>query len=162
VRDGKVTKILVYYDRELAFADLGLSESAAMSQENVELAYRAWEAFNGRDLAAFLALMDDDVETIPRTVAVEGGGHYHGHDGVRHWWKDLFDVFPDFAIEAVEVRDLGDLVFAAVRVRGHGGGSDTPTEEAIWNVIRWRRGKCVWWSSFDTQAEALEALGLSE
>jgi hypothetical protein len=106
--------------------------------------------------------MDDDVESVPRTVAMEGGRHYQGHDGVRLWWKELLDIFPDFAIEAVEVRDLGDLVFAAVRVRGHGGGSDTPTEAAFWNVIRFRRRKCIWWGSFDTEAEALEAVGLSE
>ena len=133
-----------------------------MSQENVELAQRAYEAFNRRDLGAYLALMDDDVEAVPRMVAMEGGHHYHGHTGVRRWWEDLFDVFPDFVIEGAEVRDLGDLTFGTVRLRGHGAGSDTPTDEAIWSVIRWRRGKCVWWRTYDTRAEALEAVGLSE
>ena len=86
----------------------------------------------------------------------------HGHDGIRRWWKDLFDVFPDFSVEVVEVRDLGDLTLAALRARGHGAGSDTPTEETVWHVARWRHGKCVWWRTFDTRAEALEAAGLSE
>ena len=132
-----------------------------MSQENVELVHRAVDAFNRRDLDAFLALMDDDVEVVPRAAAMEGET-YHGHDGVRRWWKDLLDVFPDFTIEVVEVRDLGDLTVAALRVRGHGAGSDVPLDETIWQVARWRRGKCVWWRSFDTRAEALEAVGLSE
>jgi hypothetical protein len=44
-----------------------------MSQENVELHNRCLDALNRRDLNAFLALMDDDVEAVPRIVAMEGG-----------------------------------------------------------------------------------------
>ena len=74
-----------------------------MSQENVELTYRAFDAFNRRDLDASLALMDDDVEGMPRTVFMDGS--YHGHDGMRRWWDNWLDTFPDFRIEVVEVRD---------------------------------------------------------
>ena len=134
----------------------------AMSQENVELVYRALDAFNRRDLDASLALTDDDVEAIPRAVAIEGRGSYRGHDGVRRWWGDLLAVFPDFTMEVVDVQDLGDATVATVRLRGHGGASDTPTEEMIWHVSRWRGGKCFWWRTFSERAEALEAAGLSE
>ena len=58
-----------------------------MSQENVELAQQAFDDFNRRDMGAFLALMDADVEAVSRLVAMEGG--YHGHDGIRHWWQNL-------------------------------------------------------------------------
>ena len=68
-----------------------------MSQENVELHYRAMDAFNRRDLDAFLALTDDDVEAIPRSAAMEGS--YHGHEGIRRWWKALLDALPDLSIE---------------------------------------------------------------
>ena len=63
-----------------------------MSQENVDLTYRAYDAFNRRDLDAYLALMDDDVEIIPRADLMEGT--FHGHDGIRRWWENLFGVFP--------------------------------------------------------------------
>src|SRR6266550_3445433 len=131
-----------------------------MSQENVELVHQVFEAFNRRDLDAVLALMDDDVEGFPRIAAIEGA--YHGHEGMRRWWRNLLDAFPDFTVEVGEVRELGDLTVAAVRLRGQGAGSDTPTEQSIWNVARWRRGKCIWWRAFDTRDEALEAIGLSE
>jgi hypothetical protein len=52
-----------------------------MSQENVKRYRRSLEAFNRRDLNAFLALMDDQVEVGSRQVAIEGG--YHGHEGLR-------------------------------------------------------------------------------
>jgi len=132
-----------------------------MSQENVELTYQAWAAFNRRDVDAYLALMDEDVEAVPRMAAIEGGQHYVGHEGVRRWWKDLLDVFPDFAIDGGEVRDLGDFAVGSMRLHGHGAGSTAPTDQAVWIVLRWRRGKCVWWRNFDARAEALEAVGLS-
>src|SRR5438034_135161 len=133
-----------------------------MSQENVDLICRAFDAFNRRDLGAYLALMDDDVEFVPRQGAMEGESSYRRHDGVRRWWNSLFDVFPDYRIEVVEVRDLGDLTFATIRLRGHGAGSAAPTDQATWIMVRWRRRKCVWWRTSDAPAEALEAVGLSE
>jgi hypothetical protein len=35
-------------------------------------------------------------------------------------------------------------------------------EEMTWHASRRRRGKCVWWRTFHTWEEALEAVGLSE
>ena len=52
-----------------------------MSQENVELARRSIDAINRRDLDAYLALVDDDVEAVSRLAPIEGG--HHGHDGIR-------------------------------------------------------------------------------
>jgi len=43
-----------------------------MSQENVELTHQAYHAFNRRDLAFLLALIDADAEAVPRLAAVEG------------------------------------------------------------------------------------------
>src|SRR5215207_6888067 len=70
-----------------------------MSQENVERLYRAYDAFNRRDLDAYPALMDPEVELTPRIMELEGGSYYRGHDGVREWWRTLFAVFPDFSAE---------------------------------------------------------------
>ena len=131
----------------------------AMSQ-NVELAHQAFYALNRRDLGAFLALMDVDVEAVPTVVAMEG--NVRGHDGVRRWQASVTDTYPDFTVEVVTVRDLGDLTLAPVRFRGRGAGSDTPFETLLWNVAEWRREKCVWWGNYRTEAEALEAARLRE
>jgi len=131
-----------------------------MSQENVELYRRAAQAFNDGDLDAFLAVMHADVEAVPRLAPMEGG--YHGHDGIRRFWRDLHDTLPDFRTEVVEVRALGDLTLAELRNRGHGGGSDTPVEQRSWHVAEWRDKRIVRWRAYGTEAEALEARGLSE
>jgi SnoaL-like protein len=86
-----------------------------MPGENVDLALRMYEVFNRRDLDAMLALMHDEVEIEPRLGALEGD--YRGHAGVRRWWSDLLDFFPDYAAEIVEVQDLGDMTLGQIRGR---------------------------------------------
>jgi ketosteroid isomerase-like protein len=131
-----------------------------MSQENVELTYQVYDAFNRRDSAAFLGLMAADVEAWPRLAALEGG--YHGHDGIGRWLQNLLDAIPDFAVEVVEVRELGDGTLTKMHTSGHGADSDSPLEETVWVAIQWRDKKVDWWGAFATEAEALEAAGLSE
>jgi ketosteroid isomerase-like protein len=132
-----------------------------MSQENVDLHNRAIQAFNRRDLDAWLVLADRNVEFTPLNLELEGGS-YRDHDGVRRFWEDYLTVFPDFSVEVDEVRDLGEVTVARVRLRGHGTGSDVPFEQPIWQVVKWRRQRCVSWHSFRSEAEALEAAGLRE
>jgi ketosteroid isomerase-like protein len=133
-----------------------------MSQENVDGVYRAIDAFNRRDLDAFLAVMDPGVEFTPYEVMVQGGVPYRGHEGIRRWWDESFAVLPDLNAEIREVRDLGDVVFVAGLLRAHGAGSGAPIERQMWLAIEWRDGREVWWASFESEAEALEAAGLRE
>lgn len=121
-----------------------------ISEQNVELHDRAVDALNRRDLDAFLGLMSADVEALPRQAAIEGV--FAGHAGIHHWWGDLLGALPDFAVEVVELHDLGDWTPAALRFLGHGADSEPPFEE----------GKSVWWSVYGSEAEALEAVGLRE
>jgi ketosteroid isomerase-like protein len=132
-----------------------------MSKENVEVHHRAIDAFNRRDLDAFLVVAERNVEFSPLNLELEGGS-YRGHDGVRSFWEDYLTVFPDFSVEVDEVRDLGDVTVAHVRLRGHGTGSAVPFEQPIWQVVEWRNEKCVWWHSFRSEEKALEAAGLRE
>ena len=90
-----------------------------MSQENVELTRRAFEAFKDRDLDGLLAMMADDVEAFPILAGMEGG--YRGHDGIRRWWTGLLGTFPDFSAEVVELRGLGDSTLAVAAYTGSRG-----------------------------------------
>ena len=131
-----------------------------MSQENVELHYRSIDAVNRRDVEAFLALMDKDVEAVSRIVAVEGG--LHGHRGIRRWWDSWLETFPDYTLDVVGMRDVGDFTIATFSAVGHGAGSELPFEDNAWLAARWRNGQCIWWQVFRAEAEALKAAGLSE
>jgi ketosteroid isomerase-like protein len=88
-----------------------------MSQENVERAYRAYDALRRRDIEAFLTFIDTDVECVPLLMEPEGAS-YHGHDGIRRWLDEVFSVFPGFSAEIEHVRDLGDVIIITARVQG--------------------------------------------
>ena len=133
-----------------------------MSEENVELVYESNDAFNRRDLDAFLAFADPDIEWSPLILELEGGGPYHGHDGVRRWWESWLDVAPDFNGEVEDVGVLGDVTVARVRLRGHGGASGATLEQTVWQFAEWREKKCVRYRTFASEAEAFEAAGLRE
>jgi ketosteroid isomerase-like protein len=131
-----------------------------MSQANVDLTRRAFQAFHDRDLDALLATLDEDVEAYPILAGMEGG--YRGHHGVRRWWAGLLGAFPDFRAEIVELRDLGDLTIAVLRLRGHGAESATPLDIAAWHVSEFREGKCTGWRVYVREREALEAVALRD
>ena len=134
-----------------------------MSQENVELAYRAAEAFNRRDLDAFLALMDDDVEVISRIIVLEGG--LRGHDGVRRWWQNWLDWLEPWATYRgtyEQLIDVGEHV--VVLLRNHGRREDMETEVELIGatIFTFREGKLARWGDYAERAAAFEAVGLSE
>ena len=126
-----------------------------MSQENLELTRRAVQAFEDRDLDALLAVLDEEVQAFPILAGMEGG--YHGHEGIRRWWDHLLGTFPDFRAEVVELSDIGESTIAVMRTRGHGAGSDTPVETTVWQVLRFRDGKCIRWRAYTSEREALDA-----
>jgi ketosteroid isomerase-like protein len=129
-----------------------------MSQVNVELAYRVFDAFNRRDLDAYLEFMAPDVETTSRLIGLDGRT-YQGIDGARAWWQDLFDIFPDYSAEILDARTVDDFVIVLVRTRGHGHGSGAPVDDTFWQASEWHEGKVAWWQMFATEAQALEAVG---
>jgi ketosteroid isomerase-like protein len=133
-----------------------------MSEENVDVLHQAIDAFNRRDLDAFLALCDPDVEFISYLAQVEGGDPYRGHDGVQDWWERLLAVYPDFRAEIEEARDLGDRTIARARVHGRGVESDAPMDQTMWQLAEYRHGKTIGWRFFTSEADALEAAGLRE
>jgi SnoaL-like domain len=127
-----------------------------MSHETVRLAHRVIDAFNRRDLDDFLALMDPGVEARSRLAVMEGD--YHGHDGTRRWWANLLDAMPDLRVDVEDVQVRGDFTVARLGLALSG---PTPTLPFfLWHVSQWRNGKVVWWSAFQDEREALEAVAL--
>ena len=138
-----------------------------MSEENVEIARRSFEAFNrafteGAD--DLYALLDPEVEWIPATAILEGRS-YHGHEGVRQWIEDMKRDWEAFEPRPEEFLDLGDdRVLAALgswHARGRGGDVPLDFPRAAW-LAQYREGKLVRMQSFTERQEALEAAGLSE
>jgi ketosteroid isomerase-like protein len=132
-----------------------------VSEANVDLARRAFDAFAARDAAAVLEVMDEEVEFLPVTANLTTGGvPYRGHDGMRRYFDDVGRVWDELRVYPSEYRDLGETVVALGRIHGRGGGMiiDRPTG---W-VWRCRAGKIVFGRVYASHEEALRAAGLGD
>ena len=135
-----------------------------MSQENVEAFKRAIDAYNRRDIDAFLEGIDPEVELHGALQALleSEATVYRGHEGVRQWVRDIDEAVADIRLDLPEIRDLGDRIVAIGRLRARGKASGAETESPFGCVVEWKNGKATRVLSFLDPKEALEAAGLSE
>jgi len=129
-----------------------------MSQENVELMEAAYAAITRKDFEAFLALSHPDIEFYSLIADAEGK-EFRGHAGVREWW--------DSVIQSLEVTPSPDQIdsfrdrgISHLQLAGMIDGVAVP--QAMWMAWRVRDGLLVWWRTYRTEDEALEAVGLLE
>ena len=133
-----------------------------MSEQNIELLRRASEAFNARDIEAFIALSDPSIEWNSQ-MTVPGGAVYHGHDGLRQYFRDMEDAWGDeLRAEPEAYFDLGEqtLLFYVLRGRGRQSGAEVAMPLAA--VARWRDGLCAYWKAYFHREDALRDLGVPE
>jgi ketosteroid isomerase-like protein len=139
---------------------LSADTARAMSRENVEVVQRAYEAMWRDDVDEFLDYVDSDVEWDSLVMEVEGT--FRGHEGVREWFRSLRAAFPDWNPTVGEVREFGAHVVVHARGEGSGASSGVDIASDLWQAAEIRDGRIVWYASFRTEGEALEAVGLRE
>src|ERR1700737_1744289 len=115
-----------------------------MSERNVDLTRRFIETWNRRDVGAIIAFCDPSIEYHSAFAAVSGAV-YHGHDGLRKYYRDLEDAWGgELHIEPEVYFDLGEqtLMFYVIHGRGQHSGVDAAMPNA--GVARWRDGLLVY------------------
>jgi uncharacterized protein len=133
-----------------------------MSQENVEIVRRSFDAISSGDLDALLALYDSAVEFLPLTgTRVESGG-YRGHQGVLDYFAEVDDIWDELRPHADQVLTDGDQVVVVGGCAVRGKGSGVVTDSPLAWVITVRDGKITSHRGFRTAEDALEAAGLKE
>jgi uncharacterized protein len=133
-----------------------------MSEENVEVARKVFDAGNRRDVEAMLAYTDPECELQSAIIGGAEGNTYRGHQGLREWMAEGEAAFEELRIEPEELRDLGDDALMIGRVHARGRESGVEFESAIAWLLTFRGGKIVRSRGYLNPQEALEAAGLSE
>ena len=136
-----------------------------MSEENVEVVQRHFEAWQRDDFEVWLSLIDPDVEWL---TAIErglgrAGNVFHGHEGMREFWSLWRTEVDDFGVESYEIRDLGGervLHLAHIQFRGRASGIMVESQLAL--VVTLRDGKIVRSEDYLSHKQALIAVGLTE
>jgi uncharacterized protein len=128
-----------------------------MSQENVEMVRRGFEAWNAGDMRAYAELFDSDAVVRPPARWPEPGP-FVGRDAVR-FLEQLRDAWDTDNVEPIgDFLDAGDRVVMRLAWSGQGQGPAAVMEISV--VLTIRNGKVLSFESFWDHAEALEAIGL--
>jgi uncharacterized protein len=132
-----------------------------MSEENVELVRRTYEAGNQGDYDAVVLYFHPEIEfhAYPRSPEA---GVYHGKQAVREYIENVWETFESFRFEVEELLDAGDQVVAVTTqhsVPKRGQQEITVHSAEVYTV---RDGLLAERRPYSTRNEALEAAGLSE
>jgi uncharacterized protein len=132
-----------------------------MSQKNVEIVRRAFNAHQQRDDEAVLSLYDPGIE-IEDDPEVPWPTPYCGLRGVQEFFRDRMAVFPSQHVEVEEWIDAGEDVIAVLHVRARGRQSGVPLDFRQAHVWTVQNGKLTRLRIYQEKSQALEAVGLWE
>jgi len=136
-----------------------------MSEANIKIVRRVYDAAARRDRASVLALYDSEVDLDLKRVPVAtlmGRTTYHGHDGLQIMFRDWYEAFEGYEEDVEELIDAGQHVVAVITGRGRGRASGTDVEAAfivVWTILDGKVVRLVW---YPTREAALAAVGLEE
>ena len=132
-----------------------------MSQENVEVVRRGFEAFNARDLDELVGLSAEDCEWLPFRAQLEGI-LYRGHEGLRRFAREGDEDWKAFRIDPLEFHDRGDRVAVVGRPGALGRGSSVEIDSLASFLLELHRGRIRHVTSYSNPEAALEAVGQRE
>jgi ketosteroid isomerase-like protein len=132
-----------------------------MSEENVALVRRAFDAYTRGDIDAVLALCDEDI-LVTQAEEVPGvPPQQRGHAGVLEAFGIWPEQWDDFQVEIKEIlADPGDQVVVATRQSGRGKQSGVEVEAEFTFLFAIRDGKITEWRIFVHESQALAAAGV--
>ena len=134
-----------------------------MSHENVEIVRASWDAWRRGDMQALFDFYDPEVEWDMTHAYVPGMGVYHGHDGIREFFREWGDFFAEYSAEPQQFIAADDNVMVRVTQTGRGRASSVGVEmPGYWQVYRLRDGRAVRVEIYRDETDALAAIGLAK
>jgi ketosteroid isomerase-like protein len=132
-----------------------------MSQENVELVRRVFDAFNRRERDTLRALHHPDIEVDWSASPGPESRIYRGGEQVRDFYEDFLDMFERVHLLPERFIDAGDSVVVPNSAELSGRDGIQTVARSTW-VFEVRGGRIVRVRFYRQTADALEAVGLRE
>jgi len=124
----------------------------------VKLAQLLIDAYNSRDVGAFVELATPDFEWSTSMGAVEGE-IFRGREGIETYFANLRNAWENLTLVPDEFRDLGDRVLWLGRIEGRGRDSGAAVSSPMGVVADMRDGKTWRIRSYLDHDQALGASG---
>jgi ketosteroid isomerase-like protein len=132
-----------------------------MSKEDVEIVKEFTRRFAaGEDITR--EYFDPEVVWDATASGLPLADVYHGHDGVRRFFRDWLAPWSNHEIEVSECIDAGDAVVLVFRQAGTGRGSGARIERDFFGVYELTSSKVVRFRLFESREQAVEAAGLAK
>jgi ketosteroid isomerase-like protein len=85
--------------------------------DDVEVIQAVFAAFAERDVEGVLRHSDPDIVFSPQTADYAGRTEpYHGHDGLREYFRDVASVWDELRLTPGEFRQSGETILVTGRV----------------------------------------------
>ena len=132
-----------------------------MSEKNVEIVRRGYDAFDRRDLEALGEIISDDFELdISSHPIPDFPNTGVGRDHLFRFFATYLSGFSEYEITVTELLQADDAVVALLHDKAKLGDATVERDLAhIWTIDG---GRVVRFQAFTTHKAALEAAGLSE
>jgi ketosteroid isomerase-like protein len=145
----------------------GRDTEPAMSQENVEIVRTLAEGFQHRQHERAFEFYDPEIEWDSSRMAArqpDNAGVYHGHEGVRAFWREWLSAWSDLQFEIEDVVDGGEEILLLIRnQRQWGRHSGIETQVPPYGMVfTFRDGKVIRLSIYGDRESAFEAAGVSD
>jgi ketosteroid isomerase-like protein len=128
-----------------------------VSERNLEIVQRGFEAFNESGVEGIIPLIHPDFEaTTPPNLASEPDT-YRGPDGIRRWFDSFDEVMDEIRWEPHGFHEAGDKVVVEFTLRARGkttGLAFGQNAVMVWDL---RDGKAIRVELFQTLEEAMTA-----
>jgi ketosteroid isomerase-like protein len=131
-----------------------------VSQANVELMRRGYQAFIDGDVETMLAVLHPQLEAHDHGAVPDVATTHHGIEEFFGLIASVNDGFTDFRYSPEEFVDCGDVVFVKVQRTATGAASGATVDELQYHVWDIRDGRAVRYRSFLDYAPAAQAAGL--
>ena len=132
-----------------------------MSEENVNIVRRGYEAFNRGDVDTVMGIMDPNIEwQEPDVEGLPDRGTHHGSEAVAsNVFASVVESWDGFQASPEEFLDAGDRVVVLGRFQGTGKATGQTLEAPYAHVWTLREGKAVHFRNYMDTASFLRALG---
>jgi ketosteroid isomerase-like protein len=132
-----------------------------MSEENVEIVRRYFEAYDREDIDGWKSLLAPEVEFRSVTADLMGGSSV-GREDVARGIIEFMGSFASYSLSPEAFHDAGDQVVVVLHRSARSARSSAPIEDRFAQLFSIRDGRIIGMRSFPRLQEALEAAGLSE
>ena len=130
-----------------------------MSTDDMDLARKAYAAFNRGDVDGALQHLDPAIEWNMHEAFARSPRTFRGHEGVREVWALFGEALDEFVAEPVRMHDAGEAIVAEVRMTGRARGTREHVEHRLVQVWTIRDRQATRLDVYTTSEEAWAALG---